>query len=75
MKNKTKTFDCVEMKRQGAQRLYENTKDMNSEEELAYWQEQSRRLRDEQKQLVASLDQEHLVEKNNTGDASTPCTN
>ena len=62
MNTKTKTFDCVEMKRQGAKRLYENTKDMTPEEELAYWQEQSRRLRDEQKQLLASLNQEHLAD-------------
>ena len=32
-----KTFDCVEMKRKGALRIYEETKDMTSEEKLAWW--------------------------------------
>ncbi len=35
--NVEKPFDCVEMKREGARRIYEETKDMTKEEELAYW--------------------------------------
>ena len=39
----TKTFDCVEMKRKCAQRVYEQIKGMTREEELAYWREAARR--------------------------------
>ena len=45
---KTNTFDCVEMKRRGSQRIYEATKDMTFEQEVAYWREQSRQFREEQ---------------------------
>lgn len=34
---KTKTFDCIEMKRAAALRIYEETKEMTIDEELAYW--------------------------------------
>ena len=37
MKIKTKSFDCVEMIDRAALRIYEETKDMTVEEELAYW--------------------------------------
>ncbi|HPO17305.1 MAG TPA: hypothetical protein PLI09_27985 [Candidatus Hydrogenedentes bacterium] len=37
MKTKTKTFDCVEMMHREASRIYEETKGMNVQEELAYW--------------------------------------
>jgi hypothetical protein len=48
---KAKDFDCVEMKRLASQRIYEATKDMTPEQELAYWQEQSRQFREEQEHL------------------------
>jgi hypothetical protein len=53
MKTRTKTFDCVEMKRRGAQRIYEATKDMTLEQEVAYWREQSRQFREEQERIDA----------------------
>jgi len=34
---KTKTFDCVDMKRKAAARVYEAVKDMSPQEEAAYW--------------------------------------
>ena len=37
MKTQKKSFDCVEMKRAGALRIYEETKDMSIEEEREYW--------------------------------------
>ncbi len=40
-----KTFDCVEMKRQGAARVYEEIKDMTLEEELEYWRRATEVLR------------------------------
>ncbi len=39
MKTKEKTFDCVEMMHRGAMRIYEETKGMTIQEELAYWRE------------------------------------
>ena len=51
VKKKTKTFDCVEMKRKGAERVMERTKGMTREEELAYWKKGTEELRKLQKQL------------------------
>ena len=34
-------FDCVEMKRKGAERIYEALKDMTPEQEDAYWHERN----------------------------------
>ncbi len=42
---KAKTFDCVEMKHRGAEKVREQTKDMKPEQELAFWHERSRILR------------------------------
>jgi hypothetical protein len=42
---KTKTFDCVAMKRQGAARVYATTKRMSVKEELAYWRKQTTALK------------------------------
>lgn len=38
---RTKTFDCVEMKRIAAIRIYEETKDMSLEQRQEYWQRKS----------------------------------
>ncbi len=37
-------IDAIALKREAAERIYEETKDMTREEELAYWQEKSDRL-------------------------------
>ena len=42
---RTKTFDCVDMKRRGAARVYEKTKDMTLDEEVAYWAQRTKELR------------------------------
>lgn len=39
MKATMKKFDCVEMKRKGAAKIYEQIKDMTPEQELAWWKE------------------------------------
>ncbi len=49
MKTKTKTFDCVDMMHEGALRIYQETKGMTIEEEVAYWQ-RPRKLPEKQKQ-------------------------
>ena len=45
---KTKKFDCVEMKRRGAARIHERTKDMTLEQKIDYWRRRSRAFRSEQ---------------------------
>ncbi len=42
---KTKTFDCVEMKRQGSESVYDTIKDMSREEEIAYWRKRTEEMR------------------------------
>ena len=37
MGTKTKMFDCVEMKRRGAEKVQRATQGMTREEELAFW--------------------------------------
>ena len=41
---KTKQFDCVKMKRKGSRRVYEQTRRMTTDEELAFWKERTNRL-------------------------------
>ena len=41
----TKDFDCVEMKRKGAQKVYEATKGMTVEEEVEYWRRRTEEAR------------------------------
>jgi hypothetical protein len=41
---KTKTFDCVEMKRKGGRHVYEQTRGMTPKEELAFWQKRTTQL-------------------------------
>ena len=50
MKTKTKTFDCVEMMHRGALRIYEETKGMSVEEELAHWRQRHTQALEELKQ-------------------------
>jgi hypothetical protein len=45
---KTKTFDCVEMKRRGAEYVYNIIKDMTPQQELEYWRKQTELLRQRQ---------------------------
>ena len=44
---KTKTFDCVEMKRRCAEHVYSIIKDMTPEEEIEYWRRQTEEYRKE----------------------------
>ena len=48
---KNKTFDCIAMKRRGAEKIYDQTKDLTLEEELAYWQQRTEALRQRQQAL------------------------
>jgi len=50
---KTKTFDCVEMKRRGALRVHERLKDMTVEQQIEYWRGRSEEFRREQQRQRA----------------------
>ena len=52
---KTKTFDCVAMKRVGSRQIYEKIKGMTPEQELAYWQERHHKLEEKQRAAVSKL--------------------
>lgn len=51
---KTKTFDCVRMKRQGADHVRELLKGKSVEEQLAFWEEQTDKLRQQKRELDAA---------------------
>ncbi len=42
---RTNKFDCVEMKRKGARKVYEATKGMTVAEEVEYWRKRTREAR------------------------------
>ena len=51
MGTKAKTFDCVEMKRRGAEKVRRATQGMTREEELAFWVRGTAELMEVQKAL------------------------
>lgn len=51
---KMKKFDCVQMKRQGAAKVREQTATLTKEQELRFWQECSQHLRQRQAALKVS---------------------
>ena len=50
---KTKTFDCVEMKRQGQQRIHEQLSGMTRQQQIEYWRKRSEKFMRQQKRLRA----------------------
>ena len=48
-----KKFDCVEMKHQGAEILFEKLAILSPEEELAFWQKRTKELRESQQKNIA----------------------
>ncbi len=42
---KTKSFDCVEMKRKSQEKIYNEIKNLNKAEELEYWQKGTLKLK------------------------------
>jgi hypothetical protein len=48
---KSKTFDCVQMKRRAAERIHEETKGLTLEEKIDYWRRRSEEFRREQERL------------------------
>ncbi len=52
---KTKKSDCVEMKRRGAARIHERTKDMTLEQKIDFWRRRSRAFRTEQERDASEV--------------------
>jgi hypothetical protein len=48
---KTKTFDCVKMKREGGARVLKNLRGKTAEEQLRYWQSGTNDLRMHQRKM------------------------
>ena len=48
---KTKTFDCVNMKRQGAEQVMKQLEGMSLQEQLEYWKRGTEELKELQKKL------------------------
>ena len=49
---KNKAFDCVELQHRGAKKIYEETKGMTVEQELAYWNRKSEALASRQGKTI-----------------------
>ena len=52
---KTKTFDCVEMKRKAAIRIHEQLKNMSLQEKIEYWQKRNEVFREEQEKIKKTI--------------------
>ncbi len=52
---KTKTFDCVEMKRHGAEKVQRNLAGLTTAEELAYWQTGTEELQRKQQEVLRAV--------------------
>ena len=48
---KTKTFDCVQMKRRGAARVQQQIENLTPEQELEFWRKQTDTLRRRQQEI------------------------
>jgi hypothetical protein len=53
---KTKTFDCVQMKRQGAELVREQLEGKTFEQQLEYWQKGTSELKKLQKQIKEGIE-------------------
>ena len=56
---KTKTFDCVEMKRSGAASVQKAIAGMSPQQELQYWRDQTERLRKRQRAVQSGKRSDH----------------
>jgi len=48
---RTKTFDCVAMKRIGAEKVMSNLRGKNVQEQLDYWTQGTKELKEQQERL------------------------
>ena len=68
MRTKAKTFDCVEMKRRGADLVQKRIAGLSPEQELEYWRERTAELRRRQAQIRNDL----AGQRNHSGPAPAP---
>lgn len=61
---KKKKFDCVEMKRKGAERIYQITKDMTVEEKVEYWRKRTEEMNARIKKWHTQHDRSAMGRKN-----------
>jgi len=52
---KTKAFDCVEMKRRGAEQVQQQIAGMDVQQELDFWRNQTEEIRRRQKEIREKL--------------------
>lgn len=52
---KNKKFDCVQMKRTGAEVVLKKTSTMSRKEELDFWRQQTQALATQQKQIKEQI--------------------
>jgi len=52
---KAKKFDCVEMKRQGAEQVRQQIASMNAVQELEFWRHQTEEIRHRQQDIRQKL--------------------
>ncbi len=57
MKHKEKPFDCVEMKRRGAEHVQRQIAGMTREQELEFWKKQTEKLRELQARARARMEE------------------
>jgi len=50
---KTKTFDCVEMKREASKRIYEELKGKSVEEQIEYWRKIEEKYADRDQETLS----------------------
>jgi len=65
---KNKTFDCVEMKRRGAEYVYSLTKDMSRQEEIEFWRKRSQEFMHQQERLRAQQVPTPTAQNTGTGE-------
>ena len=66
---KNKSFDCVEMKRKGAEVIYQKVASLSVEQQLEYWRKGSDSLRKQMKsvnQLDRGVGDRELAQQPNT---------
>lgn len=66
---KNKSFDCVEMKRKGAEVIYQKVASLSIEQQLEYWRKGSESLRKQMKpvnQVDRRLGDRELAQQPNT---------
>ena len=60
---KMKTFDCVEMKHVGAERVRKQTAGMTRKQLLEFWRQRSQVLRERQQQIIRQSKESPVLSK------------